>query len=410
MSCCISRRSFLSVALILIVGFALVLWSRTDGKCDGITAFEAAAHGDTKPERDNVSAPRPDYPKSVLISKVTLGRFRYHKGDGDMWPITWAADGNLYGGAGDNMGSPMNFWKITGETGAHPGLFNVDNMPIDVQKYCQIPPADPKWGVKPAGLLSLEGTLYFAVEAMNYGEDPKFNRQRNIHGWIITTTDYGRTWNREATPTDFFTGRLSSCHFLQFGKDYEGARDQYVYAYFPGADDGNSYWENGDYLLLGRVPKTSILEREAWEFVVKLNEGAEPTWGTGDSKAVPIFRYPLMCGEDHVSYNKGIGRYLLGNYAFIDEAGRPRPYHQGPFPDSCLRSQLTLFEAPEPWGPWSVFHLDDDWGTYGDYQPSFPTKWMSEDGRTVHMVSSGSEDDYNFTVQQLTLEVVGQGA
>jgi len=51
--------------------------------------------------------------------------------------------------------------------------------------------------------------------------------------------------------------------------------------------------------------------------------------------------------------------------------------------------------------------VDDDWGTYGDYQPCFPTKWMSEDGKSVQMVSSGSEEDYNFTVQQLTLEIAG---
>jgi hypothetical protein len=353
-----------------------------------------------------VAAPRPDYPRSALIEGVTPSKFRYHKGNGDMWPITWAADDNLYGGAGDNSWSPMNFWKITGapEHGWGVDLFLLDNMPIDIHQYCQIPPADAKNGVKPAGLLSLQGTIYFAVEAMNYGENPDFDRQRNVHGWIITTDDYGQTWNREATPTDFFIGRLSSCHFLQFGRDYQGARDDCVYAYFPGADDGNSYWENGDYLLLGRVPKGKILDRAAWQFVVELPEGGEPRWDADDGEAVPIFRYPLMCGEDHVSYNKGLRRYLLGNYSFIDENGEPRPYHQGPWPDSAMRSQLTLFEAPEPWGPWSLFHVDDDWGTYGDYQPCFPTKWMSEDGRNVAMVSSGSEDDYNFTVQRLTLE------
>ena len=69
-----------------------------------------------------------------------------------------------------------------------------------------------------------------------------------------------------------------------------------------------------------------------------------------------------------------------------------------------MRSQLTIFEAPEPWGPWSLFYQNDNWGTYGDYQPAFPTKWMSEDGKTMWMVSSGSYDDYNFTIQKLTLE------
>ena len=30
--------------------------------------------------------------------------------------------------------------------------------------------------------------------------------------------------------------------------------------------------------------------------------------------------------------------------------------------------------------------------------------WMGDDGKTVYMVSSGSQDDYSFTVQKLTLE------
>ena len=98
----------------------------------------------------------------------------------------------------------------------------------------------------------------------------------------------------------------------------------------------------------------------------------------------------------------------MGTYGFIDLDGNSRPYHQGHWPESCLRSQLTLFEAPEPWGPWSLFHQDDDWGTYGDYQPSFPTKWISEDGRTMSMVSSGSFDDYNLTLQKVTMEIADE--
>lgn len=215
-----------------------------------------------------VLVPSPDYPASRLIIGVKSGKYRYHKGDGDSWPLTWAKDNHLYGAAGDNLGSPMNFWRIEGDA---PGLlFLVDNMPVDIKKHCRIPPADPFKGVKPAGLLCMDGRLYFAVEAMNYGEEPRFNRQRNIHGWIMTSDDMGKTWNRDATLPDFFSGRLSSCHFLQFGRDYEGARDEYVYGYFCGADDGKSYWENNDFILLGRVPRQRILDRKSWEFCVSL--------------------------------------------------------------------------------------------------------------------------------------------
>ena len=34
---------------------------------------------------------------------------------------------------------------------------------------------------------------------------------------------------------------------------------------------------------------------------------------------------------------------------------------------------------------------------------SFPTKWMSEDGKTMLMASSGSFDDYNLTLQKIIL-------
>ena len=353
----------------------------------------------------------PPYPTSRLITGVTADPVRIHKGDGDMWPLTWAADGNIYAGAGDNTDSPMNFWKVVGHPDQYHSwgvwMWNVDNLPIDPTVYCQRPHVDPKRGVKPAGLLSMDGVIYFAVELHNYGEDPDFRRQQNISAWIITTPDYGKTWNREATSLDFFTGRLSSPHFLQFGQDYAEARDEYVYAHFPVGDDGNSYWENGDGILLGRVPRTRLLQRRAWEFCTGVNSDNQASWSTDDAEAQPVFHYYHMTGENHVAYNKGLGRYIMGNYSFIDAEGNPRPYHQA-WPESSKRSQLTLFEAPEPWGPWSLFYRDDDWGRLGGYQPNFPTKWMSEDGKTMWMVSSGSYEDYNFTIQKLVLKINGE--
>lgn len=357
-----------------------------------------------------MNAPIPNYPVSKLIKQVIPDKMRIHKGDGDMWPITWADDDILYAAAGDNTQSPMNFWKIIGDPEPHYSwvmhMELIHKMPIDPNEYCQRPNVHPEKGVKPAGLICLNGVLYLAVELHNYGENPVFNRQRNVSTWIITSTDYGVTWNKEATPQDFFTGRLSSPHFLQFGKNYESARDGYVYSYFPAADDGNSYWENGDYILLGRVSKEKILIRDEWEFYVGSDAGNDPLWSKDDSQAKQVFRYPLMTGENHVSYNEGLKRYIMGNYSFLNQNGEPVPYHgnvNSKWPESAMRSQLTLFEAPEPWGPWSLFYQDDDWGTYGDYQPVFPTKWMTNGGKTMWMASSGSYDDYNLTIQKLDL-------
>lgn len=36
-----------------------------------------------------------------------------------MDPLTWAADDNIYAGAGGNMCSLMNYWKVTGHPNQH---------------------------------------------------------------------------------------------------------------------------------------------------------------------------------------------------------------------------------------------------------------------------------------------------
>lgn len=354
----------------------------------------------------------PSQQGSDSIVGCVLDKHRYHQGNGDMWPITWGLDGNLYGAAGDNRLSPMNFWRIRGEPDLRHSSYQndwfmdlIDNFPLDPVVYCRRDDVDPFMGIKPAGLIDVNGLLHFAVELQNYGTDPDYTRQENVTGWIMTSWDYGQTWQKQATPIDFFTGRLSSCHFIQFGPGNRNAPDEFVYASFPCGYDGKSYWENGDMLLLGRVHQHHILDRTYWEFFTGSDQDGEPVWSNDAGQARSIFDYPGMCGENHISYNQGIGRYIMGNYGFTDEKGIPRPNHQGKWPESAERSQLILYEAEHLWGPWKIFYRDDDWGRFGDYQPNFPVKWMYNGGKTMFMVSSGTYDDYNFTVQRLDLTI-----
>ena len=362
--------------------------------------------------RDYYKYPEADPPQeqSEYIEQVLFDRFRYHCGEGDMWPITWAEDDRMYCGGGDNNGCSMNLWQIhtfrycpdkltnTGDW----GMQMINPQPVTMTRIDQM----GGQGIKPAGILDVKGTLYLSVEVQNYGDNPFFGRQRNLKGWIITSQDGGKTFDEYATSENFFEGRISSCHFLQFGRGYRGARDGYVYAYFPcDLDDNSSYWENNDCLLLGRVPAERILDRQAWEFYTG-KDAQHPDWDKDEKKAQPVFSYYKMTGANHVAYNAGIRRYIMGNYSFMDENRRPRPIHQMRYPESHI-SQLTLYEAPEPWGPWKIFHRDDNWGTYGDYQPNFPTQWMTEDGRIMYMVSSGSWDDYNLVVQKAALKLKG---
>jgi len=321
--------------------------------------------------------------------------------------MTWAGDGWLYAGAGDNRGpltkglpwSPMNLWSADGDPRL-PEVRLVHNLPVGPGRYCRGPRAHRAFGLKPAGLLELGGVLHLAVQNMNYGDGdrPALNRQHNLNGWICVSRDQGRTWDADATPQDFFTGRLSSCHFLQAGRGDGNVLDGYVWAYFPcGLDSDDSWWCNGDRMLLGRVRPGSLLERRAWDFYAGTGADGQPVFGPDAGAARPVFSYPCFCGENHVSYNPHIGRFVLGNYAFYDpETGEPRPYHNAPH--RAYASQLALFEAENPWGPWRLFYRDDRW-LEGGYQPTFPVKWMAPDGRSMVLLGSGNGADYCFVTQ-----------
>jgi len=351
--------------------------------------------------------PVPPYPASTTILDARIAWTHRTTAYGDMWPQTWAADGRLYAGAGDNeppghLGSPMNLWRADGEDPRAATVELVNNYPVDIDRYTKGAGVHRFLGLKPAGLIHLDGVLYMSVENINYGDRPLFNRQHNLNGWIITSRDYGKTWDCDATPQDFFTGRLASCHFLQAGRGDENIIDGHVYAYFPcGMDSDDSWWCNGDRMLLGRVRPQHILDRTAWKFLLQPEADGTPRWCLDVGGPVPVFSYPRFCGENHVSYNPHIKRYILANYAFYNPAnGEPRPYHTVPLQDYI--TQLSLYEAENPWGPWHLFLRDDDW-LLGGYQPSFPVKWMAPDGRSMTMLGSGNNKgdrvDYCFLTQ-----------
>ena len=52
---------------------------------------------------------------------------------------------------------------------------------------------------------------------------------------------------------------------------------------------------------------------------------------------------------------------------------------------------FAIYDAPEPWGPWTTVYHTDQWDVGPGESCSLPTKWMSGDGRTVHLVFSGDD-------------------
>jgi hypothetical protein len=73
-----------------------------------------------------------------------------------------------------------------------------------------------------------------------------------------------------------------------------------------------------------------------------------------------------------------------------------------PGPDPRFHGGFGIYDAPEPWGPWTTVYYTEEWDVGPGETSSLPPKWMGADGKTLHLVFSG---DDSFSVRKLTLEL-----
>ena len=405
----------------------------------------------------------PPFPASTFFASVALNSTAIFAADGDEFPMAWASDGNLYAGAGDNTqpsrgipqrwNSPASMFRVSGrpgDAGFPDNAFNAQGSPFAPANSSFAKANCPKWGgglanIKSSGVLFVNNTLFWACSCFNYGDDPAFNRQRYGPAWIVRSHDFGVTWDDVDAPV--FAGRLAAPRFISAGKAYEDSPDGYVYVYFPGTDDDAAFFEQNDAIWLGRVPIDQIWDRSAYEFFVGLGGDGSAQWDSDDTLAAPVLSWPLRTSVQEANYHPLWKRYIFANWAWISAStqsaalsphppfllsdlhplrlgrfvpappqmdGYPRPDHS---PDernartARQRTQLVLFESPTPWGPFSVFHRDDNWmlsdGSSGAYTPVFAPAWLDATGG--YMVSTQCcgtpefppDNHYSFNYQRL---------
>ena len=130
-------------------------------------------------------------------------------------------------------------------------------------------------------------------------------------------------------------------------------------------------------MILARAPKKAVADRAAYEFFAGLNSDAEPVWSEDVSRREAVFTHAACCLRSGVTYNAPLRRYLW--WQQIPKA---------PYADTRFDGGLGVYDAPEPWGPWTAAYYTECWDVGPGETGSFPTKWMSADGRTVHLVFS----------------------
>jgi hypothetical protein len=129
---------------------------------------------------------------------------------------------------------------------------------------------------------------------------------------------------------------------------------------------------NGE-VFLSRAPINQLTSRSAYEFFQGLDANSRPAWTSDAAVARPVFVDTNGEGIGSVVYAPALKRYLLASF------------HGGP-------GQLGVFDAPNPWGPWSTVCYLEDFGRMGadgeGLVCTFPQKWMSTDGLTLWAVFS----------------------
>ncbi len=330
--------------------------------CDAIT---------DRPKRSG-AAP---YPLSKAIASIAWAAketiIRKAKGS-DNWPLTWADDDQQYTAYGDGRGFAPFAPKKLGL-----GFARIEGEPPDFQGINIPSPSGEQFGEgaaskKASGLLCVEGVLYLWTR--NAG-----NAQ------LAWSKDRGKTWQWAGWK---FTTSFGCPTFLNFGKNYSGARDEFVYVY---SHDADSAYTAADRMVLARVPKRNIRDRQAYEFFQSLDAEGQPLWSKELADRGAVFTDKGRCYRSGITYNAALKRYLWVQIL---------PGTEGQKADTRFEGGLAVYDAPQPWGPWTTVYFTQKWDVGPGETASFPSKWMNADGKTLLLVFSG--DDY-FSVRKATL-------
>jgi hypothetical protein len=325
-----------------------------------------------------------------------------HSVIGDTWSCAWSDDDEVYTVIDDTAGFDMVL-RPSKDRNVAIGSFGKSFPPelagrmVNGMETCgrsnQLGADGACW--KGNGIASVDGALYLSVSRHWYHVKEYDFRQIARDASILKSVNKGKTWSPlpySAQPLSdpLFPGpRFATPFFLDAGRDSrapEGSPqglDEYVYAV---SNDG--YWNNGNALHLARVRRVDLpkLELKQWQFYCGYRDDpAVPVWRAGKpglEACYPILSGPYHFGQTGMNYLAPLGRFLLPSW------------HYPKLAEGSWNHQMSvweLWEAPAPWGPWRRF-AGQVWNTEGFYNPSFPSKFIGADGKTLWALAAG---DFN---------------
>ncbi len=330
---------------------------------------------------DKATSTTSPFPPSPVISDISFDwstHQRYAQGS-DNWQLTWADDGHQYAPWGDGGG----FGGTNSEGRVSLGVVRIEGSHDDYRGtnvWGGLNPENPAtFGGKSWGMIGIDGSLYMWVSPRSKLHDMQSEAR------LYRSNDHAATWQ----PADWaFTNEdgLTIPTICQFGQDYGGARDDFVYHYFlpPSSAESTTISRigNSGEVFLARSHMSRLMDRSAYEFFSGMDDRGQPRWNKTLADKQAVFSDRNGTGWClSVSYNSGLQRYLLMTNHI-----------------SSSRGNLGLFDAPEPWGPWTTVtyrnrsentHFGAGHVVDNVFFGNFPTKWLSADGTEFTLVFTG---------------------
>jgi hypothetical protein len=322
-----------------------------------------------------------------VVTHAVMNSDRVSIGDGDNWPVTWGDDNAIYTFFQDGAGFGTDGHSMAPAT--------ITGDPPEIAGENILSPSGTMegggaLGRKVSGLLmvnrSPDGTATPTLYAWVRNLHPNADGSDATGASLIWSDDHGATWTWE--PEWNFADEIGYPVWLNAGQDYDAAPDPaHVYFYSP---DGASAYQTYADILLGRVATDRITDPNAYEFFSGLDQEGNPQW-SAFANHVPVFSNPAGSFRPGAVYDPFIHRYLL---SVTDNYGSSQNY-------------LGVFDAPNPWGPWTTVMYLNGWG--GDpehrFAPQIPSKWMSPDGRHFYLEYSALGGPYQFNIQEVSLRL-----
>lgn len=358
-------------------------------------------------------------PGAALQARVADTATAIGVSDGDLWPSCWADDDALYATNGDGAGFGDTFFdiavnRITGAPTADEGLEGEFLAGGDAVGQVW---SGEGFTRKPTGMLCVGGSLYLAVQDLrtDFNEAPAAT--------IARSDDHGRTWRWDTSAPMFDDHVFTTIWFADHGRDAAGAPDpEYAYAY---GLDGN--WRDSfddsvadpTELFLARVPVTSVQDADTWQFYAGEPGDEEPTWTDDISAKRPVLVDDRLRHPDESTGETGqtVG---ASNLTVVSQGGVTHlPRLDRYIYTSWTELTFEFYEAPAPWGPWTLF-LSEDFGPYpwtderyGGYATTIPSKFLSDDNRSAWVQSNicpcapAGTTSYWFGLRELSLHPTG---